>query len=146
VWNNASAAQVGLQDRLAKLPQFSMQLVGRHFVSLTDKSRQCSADDLRNKRLYAIAGIGDPARFFSQLGNLQLTFEAHAFPDHQRYTKADLAFAEDGVLVMTEKDAVKCAAFITQEAWTLPVEAQIATDTKSLLDIILEKLDGSSPA
>jgi tetraacyldisaccharide 4'-kinase len=115
---------------------------------LSDTSRYCQADDLRGRRLFAIAGIGDPSRFFAQLARLGLDFEAHPFPDHHRYQAGDLAFARDGVLLMTEKDAVKCAAMDLGEAWVLPVAATIeaAHDGKTLLGTILEKLDGRTPA
>ena len=60
----------------------------------------------------------------------------------------DLAFADDGVLLMTEKDAGKCASLTAREAWVLPVDAQIAAsaDGKSLLDRILEEIDGRTIA
>ena len=91
-----------------------------------------------------MAGIGDPSRFFVQLAQLELEFEPHPFPDHHQYCPEDFVFAQGDVLLMTEKDAVKCAALTVREAWVLPVDAQLvaAADGKSLLDSILEKLDG----
>jgi len=52
------------------------------------------------------------------------------------------------LLLMTEKDAVKCSALTAREAWVLPVDAQIgaAPDGKSLFDTILEKIDGCTLA
>lgn len=128
----------------AELPCFSMRLYGEQFYLLPDARKMCSASDLRGKRLYALAGIGDPARFFAQLRMLGLEFEAHPFPDHHAYGTDDLAFARDGVLLMTEKDAVKCAALSLPEAWVLPVQARLeaAPDGRLLLDLLLEKLDG----
>ena len=145
VWNGGAVAQT--EHRVAP-PQFRMMFSGHRFSALSDTSRQCSADDLRGRRLFAIAGIGDPSRFFAQLARLELEFEAHPFPDHHRYQAEDLAFARDGVLLMTEKDAVKCAAIDLGEAWVLPVAATIepAHDGTTLLGTILEKLDGRTPA
>lgn len=130
------------------LPQFTMRLVAQRFFSLSDVQVRCTADDLRGKRLYAMAGIGDPSRFFAQLAALELEFKAYPFPDHHDYCPADLAFADDGLLLMTEKDAVKCASLTAREAWVLPVDAQIvaAPDGQSLLDIILEKINGRTLA
>lgn len=144
VWNGAIAQAA--QEVVP--PQFSMVLSGLRFSALSEPSRQCSADDLRGRRLFAIAGIGDPSRFFAQLARIGLEFEAHPFPDHHRYQAEDLAFARDGVLLMTEKDAVKCAAIDLGEAWVLPVAATIepAHDGTTLLGTILEKLDGRTPA
>lgn len=146
VWNGCPET---LAARAAHtLPQFAMHLAGRRFVALNEAQRVCDAEVLRGKRLYAIAGIGDPARFFAQLDALGLEFEARPFPDHHCYSASDLAFARDGVLLMTEKDAVKCAALNLGEAWVLPVEAEIpvADDHAGLLETILEKLDGRTLA
>jgi tetraacyldisaccharide 4'-kinase len=117
-------------------------------VALDDPRKTCSAADLRGKSLHAVAGIGDPSRFFSQLAGLGLEFSEHPFPDHQAYRADDLAFAGDGVLLRTEKDAVKCAGLVLSETWVLPVEAHIddAPDGNSLLARILEKLNGHTPA
>ena len=147
VWNGGVPVNV-IAPSLSQLPEFTMRLFGQRFYSLQDALRVCSVDDLRGKRLFALAGIGDPARFFSQLEALGLEFEAHPFPDHHVYTAEDLAFARTGVLLMTEKDAVKCAALSVPEAWVLPVEAQLdaSVDGASLLDLILEKLNGRTLA
>jgi tetraacyldisaccharide 4'-kinase len=129
-------------------PCFSMRLAGQRFVALDDPRKTCSAADLHGRPLHAVAGIGDPSRFFSQLAALGLEFSEHPFPDHRAYRADDLAFAGDGVLLMTEKDAVKCAGLVLSEAWVLPVGACIddAPDGNSLLDTILEKLNGRTPA
>ncbi len=148
VWNTTVAADAGLAGVAPDLPQFTMRLLGNRFSALNDARLFCTPEALRGKRLHAIAGIGDPSRFFGQLSALGLDFEAHAFPDHHRYCARDLAFANDNVVLMTEKDAVKCSALVHSEAWVLPVDAQVdssAADT-SLLDLILEKLDGRAPA
>ncbi len=146
VWNSTPMA---VRDSIpVNVPTFSMHLIGQKFHRLGDTSQTCSTDDLQGKRLYALAGIGNPTRFFAQLEALGLVFEAHPFPDHHRYHAVDLAFAHDGVLLMTEKDAVKCYGLVMSEAWLLPVEAQLdaLSDGRSLLTIILEKLDGRTLA
>ena len=132
----------------AGVPHFSMHLVGQRFVALVDRRKTCSAADLKEKTLHALAGIGDPSRFFAQLAGLGLEFSEHPFPDHRVYSAEDLSFARDGVLLMTEKDAVKCAGLSLSEAWVLPVDARIddAPDGSSLLDMILEKLNGRTSA
>ncbi len=145
VWNSAPPS-----SRLAGIavPQFSMRLTSECFHALDDDSRRCTTDDLRSKKLYALAGIGDPSRFFAELSALGLVFEAHPFPDHHAYAPEDLMFARDGTLLMTEKDAVKCASFRLHDAWMLPVEAKLeaAADGVELPDLLLEKINGCSPA
>lgn len=148
VWNSAHLDRPAFGQFKQDLPQFMMRLEAQRFYSLTNRDSFCSAHELRGRRLYALAGIGDPSRFFDQLTALGLVFEAYPFPDHHRYRASDLAFASDGVLLMTEKDAVKCIAVTTCEAWILPVNAHIpdAANGQSLLDIIQEKIDGCTAA
>lgn len=62
VWNGCPETRAARAARA--LPQFAMHLAGRRFVALNDAQRVCDADVLRGKRLYAMAGIGDPQRFF----------------------------------------------------------------------------------
>lgn len=144
VWNSAPA-----EARFAvPVPAFSMRLESVSFHALGDSSRRCTAEAFHGRRLFALAGIGDPSRFFAQLAAMGLNVEAHAFPDHHAYTVGDLAFARDGVLLMTEKDAVKCSALCVPDAWVLPVTAHLdaAPDGRSLPDHILEKLNGCASA
>jgi len=142
VWNSTPVQRLPM--RPADLPAFAMRLSGQRFYRLGNGRQHCTAENLQGKRLLAMAGIGDPARFFAQLEALGLEFEAHPFTDHHDYSAADLAFARDGILLMTEKDAVKCSGLISSEAWVLPVDAllEMSSDGTSLLNIILEKLDG----
>jgi tetraacyldisaccharide 4'-kinase len=120
-----------------------MALQAGAFYRLDNPGHVCAAGDLAGRRLHALAGIGDPGRFFRTLDALGLRFTPHPFPDHHAYSAADLAFASDGVLLMTEKDAVKCAGLTAAEAWVLPVEAELAP---ALIDLILEKLRGRQAA
>ena len=128
----------------ALVPGFDMTLQPGSFYRLDDARESCSAEGLRGRgRLYALAGIGNPGRFFETLASLDLNCENHPFPDHHRYSAADLAFAKDGILLMTEKDAVKCAGLTVGETWVLPVEAELSP---TLIDLILEKLRGRQAA
>ena len=119
-----------------------MRLEADSFYALHDAQQRCAAADLRGKQLHAIAGIGDPSRFFGTLTRLGLDFVAHAFPDHHAYVAADLDFGADAVLLMTEKDAVKCPGLSRHETWVLPVTAQLeaAPDGSRLLDLIIGAL------
>jgi tetraacyldisaccharide 4'-kinase len=127
---------------IADVPVFRMHLEGRRFYRLEDPGITCSARDLAGRKLHAVAGIGEPQRFFDHLAVLGLDFEAHAFPDHHRYTRADFALAGDAIL-MTEKDALKCAGLTPLPIWVLPVAARIEPD---LARFVLEKIDGPASA
>ena len=83
----------------------------------------------------AIAGIGDPQRFFNTLMSLQFTIDKqHAFVDHHHFTLEDFSqFPDNIVLLMTEKDAVKCRDFAQDHWWYLPVNAKFSIQEQQLL-------------
>ena len=121
---------------------FRMKLIGSRFFQLDHPSNTCDAALLQGRRLHAVAGIGDPRRFFDQLLLLDIKHDAHAFPDHHSYTAADLDFTGDAI-VTTEKDAVKFSGLAKLPVWVLPVEARVEPD---LTQFLLEKLNGCPPA
>ena len=125
------------------VPEFSMRLEGARFASLTDAARSASAADFRGRRVHAIAGIGNPGRFFASLRALGLDPVCHAFADHHAYAGSDLALPDAEVILMTDKDAIKCGAMADARMWTLPVEAAPAP---GLIELILEKLHGPQTA
>lgn len=78
-----------------------------------------------DRRVHAVAGIGDPERFFATLRSHQIAVVPHAFPDHHRYTAQDLQFGSDLPVLMTEKDAVKCQPFAGERHYSIPVTAHL---------------------
>jgi tetraacyldisaccharide 4'-kinase len=119
------------------LAGFEMNLQATSIRRVDDPRIEASLDVLANVPIKAVAAIGNPKRFFQQLRELQLVIEEHIFPDHHAYRLEDLAFTGDAVVLMTEKDAVKCAAFAKQNWWYLPVDAVV---DKALADYIVQKL------
>jgi tetraacyldisaccharide 4'-kinase len=124
---------------------FSMTLAGHEFSRLDNPSLRCDARNLSGLRLHAVAGIGEPQRFFDHLSSLGLHFVAHPFPDHHAYAAADLDFIGDGILT-TEKDAVKFPPSLPLPAWVLPVEAKLEPDLALRVLELLEKSHGRPPA
>ena len=88
--------------------------------------------------MHAVAGIGNPERFFRHLQGMGLDFTAHPYPDHHPFTAADLAYAGAEVVLMTEKDAVKCRRFEDESHWELPVEG---VPDPGLGDLVLRRLE-----
>ncbi|RRN78378.1 tetraacyldisaccharide 4'-kinase [Pseudoxanthomonas sp. SGD-10] len=76
-------------------------------------------------RVHAVAGIGNPERFFDTLRAAGIGVVPHAFADHHAYQPADLEFGNDLPVLMTEKDAVKCAAFADERCHAVPVDAEL---------------------
>ncbi len=101
-----------------------MQLTGEEAVRVNGGDRRPLAA-FRGQRVHAVAGIGHPARFFDSLRRHGLEVIGHAFEDHHAYVPGDLAFGDNLPVLMTEKDAVKCAAFATQAMWSVPVQARL---------------------
>lgn len=77
------------------------------------------------QRVHAVAGIGDPERFFATLRNAGIAVVPHAFADHYAYKPADVDFGSPLPILMTEKDAVKCNAFADARMHAVPVDAQL---------------------
>ncbi|MDD2700707.1 MAG: tetraacyldisaccharide 4'-kinase [Sideroxydans sp.] len=115
----------------------AMSLQGAQFRNLLDPAQIRSAADFEGLKVHALAGIGHPERFFSHLRQLGLQPETHAFPDHHSYTGDEITANDADAILMTEKDAVKCAAFASKKHWVLQVDAQVAPP---LFNLITEKL------
>jgi tetraacyldisaccharide 4'-kinase len=99
--------------------------------------------DFAGKRVHAVAGIGDPERFFAMLRALGIAVVPHAFADHHAYTEDDLRFGSDLPVLMTAKDAVKCAAFVNERHYAVPVGAELP---EAFWVALLAKLPTPPPA
>jgi subfamily B ATP-binding cassette protein MsbA len=102
-----------------------MELIATRLINL--KTREClGLESLAGLTVHAVAGIGNPERFFVSLRSLGSTVIPHQFPDHHNFTSADLLFEDDLLVVMTEKDAVKIdvQALVNDQFWYLEVDAR----------------------
>jgi tetraacyldisaccharide 4'-kinase len=86
-------------------------------------------------RVNAIAGIGDPDRFFDTLKSLNFKIEKQqGFIDHKEFVTDDFNhFKKDLPLLMTEKDAVKCQTLAQENWWYLPVDAKFSVQDEQIL-------------
>jgi tetraacyldisaccharide 4'-kinase len=114
-------------------PWFTMQLQGERLLPLAGGEEGIALATLAGRTVHAIAGIGNPQRFFAQLRTAGLQVIEHAFPDHHRLRAQELAFDDSLPVLMTEKDAVKCAALAGPNRWYLPVTASFAQAEASAL-------------
>lgn len=92
-------------------------------VNLRSGERRSLDHFAKGQQMHAVAGIGNPRRFFKTLEGLDWQPVPHAFADHAQYSLEALAFTPELPVVMTEKDAVKCRAFATRDWWYLAVDA-----------------------
>jgi tetraacyldisaccharide 4'-kinase len=115
-----------------KTDEHAMRLQFSDAIAI-DGSGQRALAAFRDAPVDAIAGIGNPARFFSALRALDLTVREHVFADHHSYRAEDFS-ALKGPLLMTEKDAVKCRALGLKEAWAVPVRAELPVNFYRAID------------
>ncbi len=102
---------------------FAFRLEPTALVNLLTGERRSPDHFPKGQAVHAVAGIGNPQRFFSTLETLHWRPVPHAFADHAEYSAAALNFMPSLPLVMTEKDAVKCRAFAAADWWYLAVDA-----------------------
>jgi tetraacyldisaccharide 4'-kinase len=129
-----------------KLPKF---VTGTHFVMRMDPgdARPVAGggalralSSFRGTGVHAIAAIGNPQRFFDMLREAGLTLHEHPMPDHHAFRAGDLEFGDQLPVLMTEKDAVKCAAFADQRCWYVPVTAHFPeAQATALVDLVLAR-------
>lgn len=102
---------------------FAFRLQPSALINLQTGERRCVEHFAPGQRVHAVAGIGNPQRFFNTLETLHWQPIPHAFADHAPYSAEVLNFTPSLPLVMTEKDAVKCRAFARPDWWYLAVDA-----------------------
>jgi tetraacyldisaccharide 4'-kinase len=92
------------------------------------------------RRVHAVAAIGHPQRFADSLRALGLTVDLRALPDHHPLGTADLEFGDALPVVITAKDAVKCAGIADPRIWVLEVAAELAESDWAVLLAGIESL------
>nr|WP_225444442.1 tetraacyldisaccharide 4'-kinase [Pseudomarimonas arenosa] len=113
--------ELGIDARMCLRPR-RLRAIGRH----AERGRvDQSLEWLQGRQVHAAAGIGHPQRFFASLESLGARVIAHPFPDHHSFSAADFCWPDDTPVVVTDKDAVKCAALISREAYALEVSVEL---------------------
>ena len=119
---------------------FGFKLQPTALINLRSGERQPLDFFAPGQALHAVAGIGNPQRFFTTLEALHWRPVAHAFADHAAYSAEVLSFTPSLPLVMTEKDAVKCRDFASPNWWYLAVDAVPSEAFVLWLDQQLQRL------
>jgi tetraacyldisaccharide 4'-kinase len=128
-------------DVLHKLPKqhsfVNMTLKPLACVNVTTGERVAIDKFFRHQLVHAVAGIGNPQRFFQTLRDLGSQVIEHPFPDHYIYVPRDLEFGDALPVLMTEKDAVKCKNIPLRNAWYVEVKAVLPA---GFYESLLERL------
>lgn len=136
--HGSAPADPGLAGR-----SVNMQFRPRQFVRV-DTGQGAACSGWRGRRVHAVAGIGNPQRFFRMLRELGLDPVEHAFADHHRFRAGDLEFGDELEIVMTEKDAVKCAAFAAGRLWYLSAAVQFdQNEAARLMQVVRARTVGT---
>lgn len=104
--------------------EFAMQIKGEFAVNLRTGERK-GLQQFAGSKCMALAGIGNPKRFFDLLAAADIFCEQYPFPDHYVFGEKDIHFLGDAPILMTEKDAVKCFDIATNRHWYIPIEAEL---------------------
>jgi tetraacyldisaccharide 4'-kinase len=93
--------------------------------AVTERTMTQSLQPFVGQTVHAVAGIGHPEAFFTQLEQHGMQLIRHVFPDHHAYRKSDITFTDALPVVMTEKDAVKCVTIADNRHWYVSITAQL---------------------
>ena len=119
---------------------YGFSLRPQALVNLRSGERRPLSHFPPGQALHAVAGIGNPQRFFTTLERLHWRPVTHAFADHARFDAELLSFSPALPLLMTEKDAVKCRAFAAEDWWYLAVDAEPSAAFVAWFDGQLQRL------
>jgi tetraacyldisaccharide 4'-kinase len=120
--------------------EFSMKMFQPVLRGLHD-GRRAALGEFAGRRVHAVAGIGNPARFFDLLRCQGLSVVQHAYRDHHLFKPSELDFGDRCPVLMTEKDAVKCRRLPCRDCWVVRVDAQPDAGFVRRLNNALKDLD-----
>ncbi len=132
---------------IAAVNEYAMKYVPVNPINLQRRELAMPFADFRDTPVHAVAGIGNPQRFFKMLKDKGLKIIPHVFPDHHRFKSQDLDFKDEHPILMTEKDAIKCEAFATSRCWLVPIIAELPDIFAQKLATLLKGgIDGQATA
>jgi len=120
--------------------EYLMNISPSKFIHLKTGKSYLIKDWPMHKQVHAVAGLGNPGRFFDLLARLGFDITRNSFPDHHNFVKEDLTFLDHLPIIMTEKDASKCVSFDNNKIWYLTIEADVSKKFITELDLKLKSL------
>lgn len=121
--------------------EWLLTLLGEEAVALQGGERQPLAS-FSSSAVHAVAGIGNPQRFFDYLQRKGLSVTPHPYPDHHPFSRGELDYDSSAPVLMTEKDAVKYFKYAGAQHWFVPVTASLPHEFGNRVLAALEKKDG----
>lgn len=134
LWRLDTVDFLVLNGGLVTNGEYLMSLEAGKLINVKYPNKSRSINEL-NAPVTALAGIGNPQRFFSLLEKKRVKLRDQiSFVDHHVFSEKDIP---SGTVIMTEKDAVKCTQITHDDCWYLPVSARLTSQFESQL---LQKL------
>ena len=125
---------------MAKPNEISMHVTIGKVTNLSNPELTCDLAEFSGEQIHAVAGIGNPQRFFQLLKDHGLRVIERAFPDHHLFVETDITPDDKLPVFMTEKDAVKCRHFAQPQHWYLPIDVDVDSAFSSQLTELLRGL------
>ena len=121
--------------------EYLMNITPSKFVHLKSGKSYSVKDWPMHNQVHAVAGLGNPGRFFDLLDKLGFDIIRHPYPDHHKFLSSDIFYLDHLPIVMTEKDASKCKDFDNNKIWYLTIDADV---NNKFIDDLDEKLKSIS--
>ena len=118
--------------------EFLMSISPSEFVHLKSGKSYGVEDWPMHNQVHAVAGLGNPGRFFDLLDKLGFDIVRHPYPDHHNFDSSDLFYLDHLPIIMTEKDASKCKDFDNNKIWYLKIDADV---NNKFIDQLQSKLE-----
>ena len=118
--------------------EFLMSISPSEFVHLKSGKSYGVEDWPMHNQVHAVAGLGNPGRFFDLLEKLGFDIVRHPYPDHHNFDSSDLFYLDHLPIIMTEKDASKCKDFDNNKIWYLKIDADV---NNKFIDQLQSKLE-----
>lgn len=121
--------------------EIKMDVIAEQILPVGHDGPPASLSDWQGREVTAVAGLGNPERFFRMLELAGLKIKRAPFPDHHNFRPDDFISMAGETVLMTEKDAVKCESFASGNLWYLPAYARFDQSVENHLTRLTEKFN-----
>ena len=120
-------------------PQLGLAYQLNH--SSNRQSLESFSEQYLPKKMTAVAALGNPQRFFDSLQKHGVVAKCIGLPDHSTYTDTFFSKIDAKCILITEKDAVKCAGITDERIWVVPMSVNIPDALSEWMQSILQRPD-----
>jgi len=129
-----------INGRADEIPGYGFELVPDKARALNE-TRSCDLGEFSGRRVWAVAGIGNPDRFYALLAESGINYDPVAVADHGMIDLDSLVVERDQPILMTEKDAVKYPDQSVADVWWVPVDVSMADEAELAVMRKIEQME-----